>query len=60
MDNKKISATVLIKDFFAMSATQAVKECKELSSVERQQLGSAIAREQGLLQEQLSFELVDY
>jgi hypothetical protein len=46
----------LIRDFFG--ATMA--DIKSLSPLDRDQLGSAIARQQGLTEEQAGFTFVDY
>lgn len=55
MDNT-IGAATLIKKFFNPPNAEIIA----LPSADRVQLGSAIAREQGLKQEQLNFQLVEY
>jgi hypothetical protein len=47
----------LIRDFFA---PVTMDEMKKLTKDDMAQLGSAIAREMGLTQEQCEFELVAY
>ena len=59
MDAKK-GSLVLIKQFFGMTMSETKAEVEKLTDVDRAQLGSAIAREQGLTQEQVSFEMVAY
>lgn len=50
----------LIRNFFGLSGTEAITQIKSLPEEDRVQLGSAIAREQGLTQEQVDFPLVAY
>lgn len=49
-------AAVLIKQFFGADSQEIMK----LPSADRIQLGSAIARDQGLTQADCSFEIVQY
>ena len=60
MDNVKKGALVLISKYFGLTLKQAKDECEHLTAEDRAQLGSAIAREQGLTAEQCNFELVAY
>lgn len=60
VENKKKGMASLIKDFFGMDAATAVKEYKQLSSEDKAQIASAIAREIGLTQDDVSFTLVPY
>lgn len=52
----KQKAITLIRQCFDAS----LAEIKALTSLDRQQLGSGIARSLGLTQEECEFELVDY
>ena len=58
--NKKIGKATLIKEFFGMTAADAVREYKRLDDKDKVELASAAAREKGLTQEQCDFEMVDY
>lgn len=60
METKKKGMSSLIKEFFGMTATQAVKEYKELSDTDKLQLASAAARALGIPQEDCSFTFVPY
>ena len=53
----KISATKLIRDEIP---GVTIQEFKALPEADRLQLGSAIARNKGLTQDQLQFGLVNY
>ena len=57
MQDNRVGAVKLIRDYFAPIT---MEQMKALTSEDRAQLGSAIAREQGLKQEQVSFEMVEY
>ena len=57
--NKK-AALVLIAKFFGLALKEAKDECEKLTTLDRQQLASAIAREQGLTQDDCNFEMVPY
>ena len=61
--NKKISVTFLIRDFFKVSGETLPdfsRQFKMLTDLDKQQLASAIARSQGLTQDQCDFELIEY
>ncbi len=60
MEKQKIGALSLIKQFFGMSLDQMKEERSKLTQQDILQLGSAIARERGIAQEDLSFELISY
>ena len=57
MEDKKIGTIKLIRDFFA---PVTMNEIKDLNATDRAELGSAIARSQGLTQAQVGFDLVTY
>lgn len=52
----KQSAVTLVRNYFGAS----MAEMKALTGQDRQQVASAIAREQGLTPDQVNFELVAY
>ena len=52
----KYKSIIMIREFF--DAT--VQEIKALTSLDRQQLGSAIARQKGYSQQECEFEFVEY
>lgn len=59
MDNK-IGKARVIKEFFGMTAQQAVKEYKELTEQDKSELASAAARALGYSADQCEFEFVAY
>lgn len=60
MNEKKIGMSSLIKEFFGMTAAQAVKEYRELSDIDKVQLASAAARALEIPEEECSFDFVAY
>lgn len=54
--NTKIGAIKLVRDFYGAK----MDELKALPQKDRDQLASAIARQQGLTQDEVSFVMVDY
>lgn len=56
----KQSRAGLIRNYFGLSGADAIREIKALSDSDKAQLGSAIAREQGLSADDLDFDLVPY
>jgi hypothetical protein len=58
--DKKKGMSSVIKEFFGMSAAQAIKEYKELTEKDKVELASAAARELGLTQDDVSFVMVAY
>ena len=57
--NKK-SAAVLIKQFFSMTMLETKAEKEKMSELDWMQLASGVARELGLTQGDVTFELVPY
>lgn len=58
--NDKHSKAKLIRDFFALSGADAIREIGGLGDANRLQLGSAIARERGLSEAECDFTFVQY
>jgi len=50
----------LIRDFFGLSGTEAIRQIRELTDVDRVQLASAIARHLGIAEAGCDFSFVDY
>jgi hypothetical protein len=59
MQTKK-AALVVIAKFFGLGLKEAKDECEKLTSLDRQQLASAVAREQGLAADDCNWEMVAY
>lgn len=58
--DKRRGMAAVIKEFFQMSASDAVREYKALDDKDKGELASAAARALGLQQEDCSFEFVTY
>ena len=59
-EKKTKGALVLIKQFFGLTLLEAKAEKEKLTDLDVQQIASAIARQQGLTQEDVNFELIPY
>jgi hypothetical protein len=60
MDQKKVGKATLIKEYFELSARDAVEAYKKLTDQDRLEIASAIARQKGLTEDQCDFQFVDY
>jgi hypothetical protein len=56
----KVSPLVLIKTYFGLTMLEAKAEKEKLTELDVKQLASAVARERGLTQEDVTFELIPY
>lgn len=52
--------TILIKEFFGLSAQDAIKELRALTDQDKSELASAIARQRGLSEVDCDFAFVAY
>ena len=59
MDNKRNKAG-LIRDFFGLSGSDAIREVKALNEKDRVELGTAIAKSKGLTEADVDFPFVKY
>ena len=54
------SRVKLIRDYFELSGSEAVREIKALSNEDKDELGSAIARDSEIAESECEFEFVSY